>query len=62
MRAEKLSAALKEHSRSSCVPVIINVPAGHTNPMTAIPTAGKAWLDASQARRMSSWLALVHRG
>jgi hypothetical protein len=29
MTAEKLSTALKEHSRSLCIPVIINAPAGH---------------------------------
>jgi muramoyltetrapeptide carboxypeptidase len=44
---ELIERALKEIPSLRGVPIIMNAPFGHTNPMATIPIGGWAWLEAS---------------
>ena len=44
---ELIERALKDIPSLRGIPIILNAPFGHTNPMVTIPIGGWAWLEAS---------------
>lgn len=47
---ELLKLGLKEVPRLRDIPVIVDAPFGHTNPVITIPIGGRAWLEATEGK------------